>query len=58
MLKAGPVMDHKECHFENCRLALGVVFCRVKPLGKALGVAQKSPDLNGGVRSYALDEKE
>ena len=33
LLKAGPVMEWKGCHFENCRLALGVVFCRVNPLG-------------------------
>ena len=26
-------MEWKGCHFENCRLALGVVFCRVNPLG-------------------------
>ena len=33
LLKAGSVMEWKGCHFENCRLALGVVFCRVNPLG-------------------------
>ena len=37
MLKAGSVMEWKGCHFENCRLALGVVFCRVNPLGLAIG---------------------
>ena len=33
MLKAGSVMEWKGCHFENRRLALGVVFCRANPLG-------------------------
>ena len=30
-------MEWKGCYFENCRLALGVVFCRVNPLGLLSG---------------------
>ena len=31
-------MEWKGCHSENCRLALGVVFCEVNPPGKLLGL--------------------
>ena len=34
MLKVKSEMEWKGCHFEKRRLDIGVVFCRVNPLGQ------------------------